>query len=123
MEHLSLIKLFSSFAMLGAEWVMWLLVALSALSIAVLVDRVLYFRGLRDDLGALGDAINAKLRAGDLHGARKRLAESPSPAGLVPISSSTARPCESARWSCSAGARRAPSCFPTSGSNPPTFIS
>jgi biopolymer transport protein ExbB len=85
MEHLSLIKLFSSFAMLGAEWVMWLLVALSALSIAVLVDRVLYFRGLRDDLGALGDAVNARLRVGDLHGARKRLAESPSPAGLVAL--------------------------------------
>lgn len=86
MEHLSLIKLFSSFAMLGAEWVMWLLVALSALSIAVLVDRILYFRGLRDDLGALGDAINVKLRAGDVHGAKKRLADSPSPAGLVALS-------------------------------------
>lgn len=85
MEHLSLIKLFTSFAMLGAEWVMWLLIALSALSIAVLVDRMLYFRGLKDDLGALGDTVNAKLRAGDMAGARKRLSESPSPAALVAL--------------------------------------
>jgi biopolymer transport protein ExbB len=85
MEHLSLIKLFTSFAMLGAEWVMWLLVALSALSIAVIIDRVLYFRGLRDDLGALGDNMNARLRAGDVAGARKVLRESPSPAGLVAL--------------------------------------
>ena len=85
MEHLSLIKLFTSFAMLGAEWVMWLLIALSALSIAVLVDRMLYFRGLRDDLGALGDTLNGKLRVGDMAGARKRLSESPSPAALVAL--------------------------------------
>ncbi len=85
MEHLSLIKLFTSFAMLGAEWVMWLLVGLSLLSIAVLVERILYLRGLEDDLGALGDSINAKLRAGDLPGARKRLSESPSPAALVAL--------------------------------------
>jgi biopolymer transport protein ExbB len=85
MEHLSLIKLFTSFAMLGAEWVMWLLVALSALSIAVIVDRVLYFRGLRDDLGGLGEKINARLRSGDVDGARAMLRKSPSPAGLVAL--------------------------------------
>jgi biopolymer transport protein ExbB/TolQ len=86
MEHISLIKLFSSFAMLGAEWVMWLLVGLSLLSMAVLLERVLYFRGLNDDLGELGESINKRLRVGDVEGARTRLEKSPSPAALVALS-------------------------------------
>lgn len=35
----SLIRLFTSFAMLGAEWVMWVLVALSVASVAVILER------------------------------------------------------------------------------------
>jgi biopolymer transport protein ExbB len=86
MEHFSLIKLFTSFAMLGAEWVMWLLISLSVLSIAVLVERLLYYRGLRDDLADLAEVLDKKLRAGDLLGARERLQKSPSPAALVALS-------------------------------------
>jgi len=85
MEHVSLIKLFTSFAMLGAEWVMWLLVALSLLSLAVLVDRVLYFRSLRDDLTKLATELNDHLRLGEVGRARERLAKSSSPAALVAL--------------------------------------
>lgn len=85
MEHISLIKLFSSFAMLGAEWVMWLLVALSLLSMAVLLERLFYYRGLSDDLAELGESLNKRLRAGDVEGARARLEKSPSPAALVAL--------------------------------------
>jgi biopolymer transport protein ExbB len=89
MEHISLIKLFSSFAMLGAEWVMWLLVALSLLSMAVLLERLLYYRGLNDDLVELAESLNKKLRIGDVDAARSRLAKSPSPAALVALSGLT----------------------------------
>jgi len=37
----------------GSEWVMWLLIALSAMSIAVIIERVLALRTLKTDLSKL----------------------------------------------------------------------
>src|SRR5437660_8732047 len=36
---------FVAFAQLGASWVLWLLIALSVVSIGVMIDRALWFRG------------------------------------------------------------------------------
>jgi biopolymer transport protein ExbB/TolQ len=36
---------FVAFAQLGASWVLWLLIALSVISIGVMIDRALWFRG------------------------------------------------------------------------------
>jgi biopolymer transport protein ExbB len=54
------------FTFLGAEWTLWLLVALSVLSIAVIVERALYFRGRRVDIELLAAQIEAALRAGNV---------------------------------------------------------
>jgi biopolymer transport protein ExbB len=35
---------FVSFAQLGAEWVLWLLIGLSVLSVGIMIDRALWFR-------------------------------------------------------------------------------
>ena len=43
---------------LGAEWILWLLLALSIVSIAVIVERWLYFRRTRVD----GDELAAQLQ-------------------------------------------------------------
>jgi biopolymer transport protein ExbB/TolQ len=51
----SLIQLFTRFAMLGAEWVMWVLVGLSVASVALMLERVMYYRSLNDDLDRLAD--------------------------------------------------------------------
>lgn len=51
---MNLTQSFVDFALLGAEWVMWLLVILSVVSIAIMVDRALWFRG-RD-----GDTVAAR---------------------------------------------------------------
>jgi biopolymer transport protein ExbB len=56
------------FRHLGAGWVMWLLIALSIVSLAVMIERALYFS--RHSFGAV-DAIMAKLASGDLDGAVK----------------------------------------------------
>jgi biopolymer transport protein ExbB len=86
MHHgFSLIKLFTAFAMLGAEWVMWVLIALSLASIAVMVERWRYYRRLGDDLNGLAKGLDAKLRGGDEEGARALLRASPSPAALVAL--------------------------------------
>ncbi|MDP3274473.1 MAG: MotA/TolQ/ExbB proton channel family protein [Deltaproteobacteria bacterium] len=80
-----LIAVFTRFALFGAEWVMWVLIALSMLSIGVMFERARYFRRLRDDLGALGRTMSAKLRQGHLNEARILLRASPSPAALVAL--------------------------------------
>ena len=81
----SLIRLFTSFAMLGAEWVMWVLVALSVASVALMLERARYYRSLDDDLEKLSDEVRGLLRKGDLAGARARLEKSPSPAAAVAL--------------------------------------
>lgn len=63
-----------SLANLGAEWVLWLLVALSIVSVGIMVERALFFasRRLRDS-----DAVAGRLLAGDLEGARGAVAGRP----------------------------------------------
>jgi biopolymer transport protein ExbB len=67
----------------GATWVLWILVALSVLSIGVMLDRLRVFWALRDDFPALVRAVHYALGQGDLEGARKRLAASPSAEATV----------------------------------------
>jgi biopolymer transport protein ExbB len=67
----------------GASWVLWVLVALSVLSIAVMLDRLRVFLAQRDDFAALVRAVHFTLGQGDLEGARKRLAASPSAEAAV----------------------------------------
>jgi biopolymer transport protein ExbB len=81
----SLIQLFTRFAMLGAEWVMWVLVALSVASVAVMLERARYYGSLSDDLDALASAIRELLGKADLDGARERLKKSPAPAAMVAL--------------------------------------
>ena len=61
---MDLTQSFVDFANLGAEWVLWLLVALSVASIAVMVDRGLWFRGRDTDTAAAA--------AEAMHGERAR---------------------------------------------------
>ncbi len=60
----------TAFAMLGATWVMWLLVGLSILGLAIILDRAYFFIATRDDVGRLKAALLAKLKVGDVDGAR-----------------------------------------------------
>ena len=87
MEHgrFSLIRLFTSFAMVGAEWVMWLLIALSVFSIAIMFERGVFYRKLRDDLEKLAEELRDLLRRDDFDGARERLSKSPSPAATIAL--------------------------------------
>jgi biopolymer transport protein ExbB len=62
----------------GASWVLWILAALSVASVAVMLDRLRVFWGVRDDFPALVRAVHYALGHGDVEGARKRLAASPS---------------------------------------------
>jgi len=66
----------TAFAMLGATWVMWLLVVLSVISLAIILERVYFFFVTRDDIDQLRADLLAKLRAGELVEAQKRVQQS-----------------------------------------------
>jgi biopolymer transport protein ExbB/TolQ len=65
-------------ALLGSAWVLYLLMALSVVSLAAMVERWFFFRRHRDDTEKLRADIAKALLAGDAERARERLAESPS---------------------------------------------
>lgn len=81
----SLIHQFTKFAMLGAEWVMWLLILLSVLSVALMLERAVLYRKMNDDLERLAEDVRDLLRANDVDGAKSRLQKSPSPAAMVAL--------------------------------------
>jgi biopolymer transport protein ExbB len=67
----------------GAGWVMWLLLGLSVVSVAIMLERAWFYWTLRDDLGSLARQLRDLLRAGDIDGARKRMDASPSAEAAV----------------------------------------
>lgn len=74
---MSLIEYFKEFALLGAEWVMWLLVGLSVVSVSIMFERWRFFRRYAYDPALIGQRIVPFVRARDFDGARKVLAETP----------------------------------------------
>ncbi|HVZ75505.1 MAG TPA: MotA/TolQ/ExbB proton channel family protein [Polyangia bacterium] len=68
----------TGFAMMGATWIMWLLVALSVGGVAVALERAVYLIRTSENVRKLKQQILALLRSGDVEEARARLARSPS---------------------------------------------
>jgi len=66
------------FLQTGAAWVLWLLFALSFISIAIVIERVIVFRTKGTDLKRLADKLDAHLAGGDLEKARAALRDEPS---------------------------------------------
>ena len=64
-----LTQLFLKLTYVGAEWVMWVLLFLSIISIALMVERSLYFMRNRVDGDALAAQLYEQLRVRNLQGA------------------------------------------------------
>src|SRR5215475_13332907 len=69
----------------GAGWVLWLMLFLSVISLAIMLERAWLFWSLRDDTAALMRELGRLLRAGDWEGARRRLEASPSAEAAVVV--------------------------------------
>ncbi len=72
-----LIERLERVALLGSAWVLYLLMALSLVSISIMIERWAFFRARRGDVFALGDALIEKLGKGDRKGAEELLVQSP----------------------------------------------
>lgn len=67
----------------GATWVMWLLIGLSVVSVAIMLERVWFYLSLRDDVPRLAANFRDALRKQDFSQARKVLLDSPSAEAVV----------------------------------------
>jgi biopolymer transport protein ExbB len=70
----------------GAEWVLWLLLGLSVISVAIMLERAWFYHSLRDDTERLSRELRERLRKSDLEGARRLLDASPSAEAAVVMS-------------------------------------
>ena len=63
-----LTSLLLKLTMVGAEWILWLLVLLSVVSVALIVERSLYFYNHRVDGDQLGQQVEQLLNEGNVRG-------------------------------------------------------
>ncbi len=68
----------TAFAMLGATWVLWLLIGLSIVGFAIIIERCFQLLSARDDLDELEDELKGLLEKGEVDTARGRLGSSKS---------------------------------------------
>ena len=66
----------TAFAMLGAQWVMWLLVGLSVIGLGIVLERAYYYLASSDDFRKLRDDVVPLIKKGDLKGAAARVEKS-----------------------------------------------
>jgi biopolymer transport protein ExbB len=66
----------TSLAMMGASWVMWLLITISVFGLAIAIERAIVLFATRDNIRRLKEDLIGLLKSGDLAGARARLARS-----------------------------------------------
>jgi biopolymer transport protein ExbB/biopolymer transport protein TolQ len=71
-----LIHNLTKLALFGASWVMYLLIALSFVSLAIMLDRFLFFRKGKGDADKLATELVKRLRDGDRRGAEDLLSKS-----------------------------------------------
>jgi biopolymer transport protein ExbB len=69
----------------GAGWVMWLMIGLSVISVAIMLERAWFYYSLRDDIARLAEQLRGLLREGDWEGAARKLEASPSAEAAVVI--------------------------------------
>ncbi|HEY3595016.1 MAG TPA: MotA/TolQ/ExbB proton channel family protein, partial [Polyangiaceae bacterium] len=67
----------------GAAWVMWLLLALSVVSVAIMLERGWFYYSLRDDLAGLARSLSEYLRRGEVAEAKRLMENSPSAEAAV----------------------------------------
>ncbi len=76
---------FLELAAVGSEWILWLLVGLSLLSVAVMIERIIFYQGVRGRDAALVKDLHVALADNDTARARALLKDSPAPGARIAI--------------------------------------
>jgi biopolymer transport protein ExbB len=61
-----LARLFLGLSLVGAEWVLYLLIALSIFSVAIMIERVLFYRSAGSGLREFRERVRSEAASGDL---------------------------------------------------------
>ena len=69
-------RLLELFLFLGSQWVLYLLLALSVVSLAIAIERILHFYQTREDLEALSRSLAERLGRDEVEAARALLTQS-----------------------------------------------
>ncbi|MCA9707238.1 MAG: MotA/TolQ/ExbB proton channel family protein [Myxococcales bacterium] len=80
---MSLTEEFLKFSLLGAEWVLWLLVVLSVLSVYVMIERVIFFRAVAGADAEIRRKLLGQLSEGELTAAAKTVEAANGPGGRM----------------------------------------
>jgi biopolymer transport protein ExbB len=75
---MDIVERMTGLAGFGARWVLWLLVALSVVAVAIIIERAVLYFSSRDDVVKLRAEIRRLLAAGEFREALRRLQDSPS---------------------------------------------
>jgi biopolymer transport protein ExbB len=75
---MNVITRLTAFTDFGASWILWLLISLSVIAIAVVIERAVLFSTSRDDIPRLRNELRTLLGRGQTDVARRKLEESPS---------------------------------------------
>ena len=68
---------FVAFAQLGAEWVLWLLIVLSVISVGIMIDRALWFRGRDVDTARFTRELRGAFEKDELEHIEKKYKDDP----------------------------------------------
>jgi biopolymer transport protein ExbB len=80
---MSLTNFFIGITQIGAEWVMWVLVGLSVISVAVMLERAIFFLARRVKFESFASRLETLLKAGDLTEAARLAKSSRAPECVV----------------------------------------
>lgn len=84
MATMDIVELLLNVALLGSAWILWLLLALSVISVGVVLERAIFFyKNAKRGGDALARGLFERLRAGDEEGAKVLLRDSGTVEGLV----------------------------------------
>ena len=73
---MNLTESFLKITLLGAEWVMWLLIVLSVISITIMIERSLFFLLRRVNIDKLAAEVKRLMRAGEVEKVREMVKNS-----------------------------------------------
>lgn len=71
MGEFDIVKSLLGMTLWGAEWVLWLLIILSIASVAIIIERILFFARIRVNVGAFIEDLSNFLASGDHQAARE----------------------------------------------------
>lgn len=74
---------FLELSAVGSEWILWILVGLSVVSVAVMIERVIFYAGVQGRDSALVRSLHAALADRDLAKAQELLKNSPAPGARI----------------------------------------